>query len=67
MYLIASFRVDIPDNPEAETALRRLLMHHLARAELAQAIKQSLPPEMAVEVKITGTKADTNPKEQRRK
>ena len=53
--LVVSFRIDTPDNPEAETALQRLLMHWLARAELARAIEQTLPPGIGCKVTILGT------------
>ena len=67
MRLVVSFRVSIPDNPEAETSLRWMLLHHLARADLAQAIAQLLPPGMPVEVKIIGAEPDRRkPAAQRR-
>jgi hypothetical protein len=55
MRLIVSLRVDIPANPEAETSLRWFLMYHLARADLARAIEQLLPPGVGCEVAVMGT------------
>ena len=57
MRLVVSFRVDTPDNPEAETALQRLLMHWLAKAELARAIEQLLPPGIGCKVTVLGMAA----------
>jgi len=63
MRLIVSFRIDTPDNPEAEWALQRLLMHWLARAELASAIEQLLPPGIGCEATVLGTAASEGRKE----
>jgi hypothetical protein len=63
MRLVVSFRVDIPDNPEAETSLRWFLMRWLARQELAGCIEQLLPPGIGCKVEVMGAMSPNRHKE----